>query len=153
MWRKVEVLGSETLGEELDDNLDRGLDIDAETMHQQFLADLPHLESARNNHNQVLTQISGRIDESKTNSRSLDSDSVAFDELDREAAKAGFDIHLDMDSLTELSVTTSIDDGRRLVRVIAPERFGGMIRTLSVPASMDVESAIISDGVLHLNFD
>ena len=68
-------------------------------------------------------------------------------------AKAGFDIDLDTDSLTELSVTTSIDDGRRLVRVIAPERFGGMIRTLSVPASMDVESAIISDGVLHLNFD
>lgn len=153
MWRKVEVMGSETLGEELDDNLDRGLDIDAETMHQRFLADLPHLESAKNNHNEVLTQISGRIDESKTNSRSLDSDSVAFDELDREAAKAGFDIGLDMDSLTELSVTTSIDDGRRLVRVIAPERFGGMIRTLSVPASMDVESAIISDGVLHLNFD
>ena len=153
MWRKVEVMGSETLGEELDDNLDRGLDIDAETMHQRFLADLPHLESAKNNHNEVLTQISGRIDESKTNSRSLDSDSVAFDELDRETAKAGFDIHLDMDTLTELSVTTSIDDGRRLVRVIAPERFGGMIRTLSVPASMDVESAIISDGVLHLNFD
>ena len=153
MWRKVDIVGSETLGEELDDNLDRGLDIDAETMHQRFLADLPHLESAKNNHNEVLTQISGRIDESKTNSRSLDSDSVAFDELDREAAKAGFDIHLDMDSLTELSVTTSIDDGRRLVRVIAPERFGGMIRTLSVPASMDVESAIFSDGVLHLNFD
>ena len=153
MWRKVEVLGSETLGEELDDNLDRGLDIDAETMHQQFLADLPHLESAKNNHNEVLTQISGRIDESKTNSRSLDSDSVAFDELDRKAAKVGFDISLDMDSLTELSVTTSIDDGRRLVRVIAPERFGGMIRILSVPASMDVDSAILADGILHLNFD
>ena len=153
MWRKVEVVGSETLGEELDDDLDRGLDIDAETMHQRFLADLPHLESAKNNHNEVLTQISGRIDEAKTNSRSLDSDSVAFDELDREAAKAGFEISLDMDSLTELSVTTSIDDGRRLVRVIAPERFGGMIHTLSVPASMDVDSAILTDGILHLNFD
>ena len=58
-----------------------------------------------------------------------------------------------MDSLTELSVTTSIDDGRRLVRVIAPERFGGMIHTLSVPASMDVDSAILADGILHLNFD
>ena len=153
MWRKVEVEGSKTLGEELDDNLDRGLDIDAETMHQRFLADLPHLESAKSNHNEVLTQISGRIDESKEHSRSLDSQSVAFEELDRKAAKAGFDIDLDTDSLTELSVTTSIDDGRRLVRVIAPERFGGMIRTLSVPASMDVESAIISDGILHLNFD
>ena len=153
MWRKVEVEGSKTLGEELDDNLDRGLDIDAETMHQRFLADLPHLESAKSNHNEVLTQISGRIDESKEHSRSLDSQSVAFEELDKKAAKAGFNIDLDTDSLTELSVTTSIDNGRRLVRVIAPERFGGMIRTLSVPASMDVESAIISDGVLHLNFD
>ena len=58
MWRKVDVVGSETLGEELEDNLDRGLDMDAETMHQRFLADLPHLESAKNNHNEVLTKIS-----------------------------------------------------------------------------------------------
>ncbi len=76
MWRKVEVGGSENLGEELDDNLDRGLDIDAETMHQRFLADLPHLESAKNNHNEVLTQISGKIDESKKHSRSFDSQRV-----------------------------------------------------------------------------
>ena len=153
MWRKVEVVGSETLGEELDDNLDRGLDIDAETMHQRFLADLPHLESAKNNHNEVLTKISDRIYEAKTHSRSLDSQSVAFEELDRDTAKEGFDIILDKGSLSQLSVTTAIDDGRRLIRVIAPERFGGMIRTLSVPSTMDVESAIISDGVLHLSFD
>ena len=153
MWRKVDVVGSETLGEELEDNLDRGLDMDAETMHQRFLADLPHLESAKNNHNEVLTKISDRIYEAKTHSRSLDSQRVAFEELDRDTAKEGFDIILDKRTLSQLSVTTAIEDGRRLIRVIAPERFGGMIRTLSVPATMDVESAIISDGVLHLNFD
>lgn len=153
MWRKVDVVGSETLGEELEDNLDRGLDMDAETMHQRFLADLPHLESAKNNHNEVLTKISDRIYEAKTHSRSLDSQSVAFEELDRDTAKEGFDIILDKGSLSQLSVTTAIEDGRRLIRVIAPERFGGMIRTLSVPSTMDVESAIISDGVLHLSFD
>lgn len=153
MWRKVDVVGSETLGEELEDNLDRGLDMDAETMHQRFLADLPHLESAKNNHNEVLTKISDRIYEAKTHSRALDSQSVAFEELDRETAKEGFDIILDKGSLSQLSVTTAIDDGRRLIRVIIPERFGGMIRTLSVPSTMDVESAIISDGVLHLSFD
>ena len=153
MWRKVDVVGSETLGEELEDNLDRGLDMDAETMHQRFLADLPHLESAKNNHNEVLTKISDRIYEAKTHSRSLDSQNVAFEELDRDTAKEGFDIILDKGSLSQLSVTTAIEDGRRLIRVIAPERFGGMIRTLSVPSTMDVESAIISDGVLHLSFD
>ncbi len=153
MWRKVDVVGSETLGEELEDNLDRGLDMDAETMHQRFLADLPHLESAKNNHNEVLTKISDRIYEAKTHSRSLDSQSVAFEELDRDTAKEGFDIILDKRTLSQLSVTTAIEDGRRLIRVIAPERFGGMIRTLSVPSTMDVESAIISDGVLHLSFD
>lgn len=153
MWRKVDVVGSETLGEELEDNLDRGLDMDAETMHQRFLADLPHLESAKNNHNEVLTTISDRIYEAKTHSRSLDSQSVAFEELDRDTAKEGFDIILDKRTLSQLSVTTAIEDGRRLIRVIAPERFGGMIRTLSVPSTMDVESAIISDGVLHLSFD
>jgi len=153
MWRKVDVVGSETLGEELEDNLDRGLDMDAETMHQRFLADLPHLESAKNNHSEVLTQISDGIYESKTHSRSLGSQSVAFEELDRDTAKEGFDIVLDKRSLGQLSVTTAIEDGRRLIRVIAPERFGGMIRTLSVPTTMNVESAIISDGVLHLSFD
>jgi len=153
MWRKVDVVGSETLGEELEDNLDRGLDMDAETMHQRFLADLPHLESAKNNHNEVLTKISDRIYEAKTHSRSLDSQRVAFEELDRDTAKEGFDIILDKRTLSQLSVTTAIEDGRRLIRVIAPERFGGMIHTLSVPSTMDVQSAIISDGVLHLSFD
>lgn len=153
MWRKVDVVGSETLGEELEDNLDRGLDMDAETMHQRFLADLPHLESAKNNHNEVLTKISDRIYEAKTHSRSLDSQSVAFEELDRDTAKEGFDIILDKRTLSQLSVTTAIEDGRRLIRVIAPERFGGMIRTLSVPSTMDVQSAIITDGILHLSFD
>ena len=146
-------MGSNELAEVLDENLDRGLDIDAETMHERFLADLPHLESAKSNHNEILTDISSKIEHSKKQTRTFDSDSVAFDELDRESAKAGFDINLDIESLTSLTVTTSIDDERRLVRVIAPERFGGMIRTLSVPATMDVESAIISDGVLHLSFD
>ena len=153
MWRKVDVVGSNELAEVLDENLDRGLDIDAETMHERFLADLPHLESAKRNHNEILTDISSKIEHSKKQTRTFDSDSVAFDELDRKSAKAGFDINLDIESLTSLSVTTSIDNERRLVRVIAPERFGGMIRTLSVPATMDVESAKISDGVLHLSFD
>ena len=153
MWRKVDVVGSNELAEVLDENLDRGLDIDAETMHERFLADLPHLESAKSNHNEILTDISSKIEHSKKQTRTFDSDSVAFDELDRKSAKAGFDLNLDIESLTSLSVTTSIDNERRLVRVIAPERFGGMIRTLSVPATMDVESAKISDGVLHLSFD
>ena len=153
MWRKVDVVGSNDLAEVLDENVDRGLDVDAESMHQRFLADLPHLESAKSNHNEILKQISGKIEHSKKHTRTFDSDSVAFDELDKESAKAGFDINLDIESLTSLTVTTSIDDERRLVRVIAPERFGGMIRTLSVPATMDVESAKISDGVLHLSFD
>jgi len=153
MWRKVDVVGSNDLAEVLDENVDRGLDVDAESMHQRFLADLPHLESAKSNHNEILTQISGKIEHSKKHTRTFDSDIVAFDELDKESAKAGFDINLDIESLTSLTVTTSIDDERRLVRVIAPERFGGMIRTLSVPSTMDVESAKISDGVLHLSFD
>ena len=153
MWRKVDVVGSNDLAEGLDENQDRGLDIDAETMHQRFLADLPHLESAKSNHNEILTRISGKIEHSKKYTRTFDSDIVAFDELDKESAKAGFDINLDIESLTSLTVTTCIDDERRLVRVIAPERFGGMIRTLSIPAAMDVESAKISDGALHLSFD
>ncbi len=153
MWRKVDVVGSNDLAEAFDENQDRGLDIDAESMHQRFLADLPHLESAKSNHNEILTHVSGQIEHSKKYTRTFDSDSVAFDELDRESAKAGFDINLDIESLTSLTVTTCIDDERRLVRVIAPERFGGMIRTLSIPAAMDVESAKISDGALHLSFD
>ena len=43
MWRKVDVVGSNDLAEVLDENQDRGLDIDAASMHQRFLEDLPHL--------------------------------------------------------------------------------------------------------------
>jgi len=153
MWLKVNVGGSETLGNGLDEQFERGLDIDAETMHQRFLADLPHLDSAKSNHNDLLTHISGRIGESKSHARSFDSPSIGFDVLDKEAVQSGFDIILDIDALTGLSVTTSIEQERRLIRVIAPERFGGMIHTLSIPAYLDIESASLTDGVLHLSFD
>ena len=152
MWRKVNVVGYNDLEEAVDEHLDRGLDIDAEAMHQRFLADLPHLESAKSNHDEILTHISGKIEHSKKHTRTFDSDSIAFDELDKESAKAGFEINLDIESLTSLTVTTSIDDEKRLVRIIAPERFGGMIRTLSIPAAMDVESAKISDNSVTLDW-
>ena len=66
MWREVDVVGSDGLGEVLEEHLDRGLDIDAETMHQRFLADLPHLESAKSNHNDILKHISGYYEKDST---------------------------------------------------------------------------------------
>jgi hypothetical protein len=38
------------------------------------------------------------------------------------------------------------------VRIIAPERFGGLIRTYKLPQGMSVDSAILDEGILQLKF-
>ena len=88
-----------------------------------------------------------------TAARSFETPNISFDELDDASARAGFDITLETETLTDLMVSTSIDDGRRLVRVIAPERFGGLVHTLSLPPALAIDTAVLDGEILRLKFD
>ena len=153
MWERVDIEGIENLRVPSSEGTEHGLDVSAESMHQLFLADLPHLDSVRRNHGNVVEMVSGSVESSMTAARSFETPNISFDELDEESARAGFDITLETESLTDLMVSTSINDGRRLVRVIAPERFGGLVHTLSMPPALAIDTAVLDGEILRLKFD
>lgn len=153
MWERVDIEGIEDLRRPSSEDAEHGLDMSAESMHQLFLADLPHLDSVRRNHGNVVETASVNIESSIAAARSFETPNISFDELDDISARAGFDITLETDALTDLMVSTSIGDGRRLVRVIAPERFGGLVHTLSMPPSLAIDSVVLDGEILRLKFD
>ncbi len=153
MWERVDIEGIENLRMSSSEGAEHGLDVSAESMHQLFLADLAHLDSVRRNHENVVEMASGSVESSMTAARSFETPNISFDELDDASARAGFDITLETETLTDLMVSTSIGDGRRLVRVIAPERFGGLVHTLSLPPALAVDTAVWDGEILRLKFD
>ncbi len=71
MWERVDIEGIESLMMSSSEDAEHGLDVSAESMHQLFLADLPHLDSVRRNHGNVVETASVNIESSIAVARSL----------------------------------------------------------------------------------
>ena len=72
MWERVDIEGIENLRVPSSEGTEHGLDVSAESMHQLFLADLPHLDSVRRNHGNVVEMVSGSVESSMTVARSFE---------------------------------------------------------------------------------
>ncbi len=151
MWQDIVIEGADFVGKDVS-HAEYGLDVTAEMMHQRFLSEMSHLEAVRLSHERIVAEAASTVDSSRASLRGVDSPSQAFEALDGSVVETGFDLELNVESLTDLSVSTSIIDGERTVRIIAPERFGGMIHTLSLPPALDVEAATLTEGTLSLTF-
>tara|TARA_Y100000758_G_C15720156_1_gene300613 strand:- start:31 stop:501 length:471 start_codon:yes stop_codon:yes gene_type:complete len=127
-----------------------GLDVGAEQMHEEFLADLPHLDEVRSGHARVVSDISEPIETAKSLARDIQP-------LDEMLAELGGSLSADRISIPLPSV---IPDGLvlerfaseqgELVRLIAPERFGGILRQFALPEDRVLTRAVWSEGVLSL---
>jgi hypothetical protein len=127
-----------------------GLDVGAEQMHEEFLTDLPHLDEVRSEHVRVVSDVSEPIKAAKSLARDIQS-------LDEMLAELGGSLSADRISIPLPSV---IPDGLvlerfasgqgELVRLIAPERFGGILRQFALPEDRVLTRAVWSEGELSL---
>jgi len=153
MWERVVIHGLKSSEMPVEIGLSNaGLDETAENMHQRFLTDLPHLNDAMLEHQGVLAEASGIVSKSLESARLFGSSSAVIEEIDQNTAQQGFDLDLRQVDFEGLSVSTMLGDGVNFVRIIAPERFGGLIRTYKLPQGMSVDSAILDEGILQLKF-
>ena len=127
-----------------------GLDVGAEQMHEEFLADLPHLDEVRSEHTRVISDVSEPIEMAKSLAREIQP-------LDEMLAELGGSLSADRISIT---LPSAIPDGLvverlaseqgELVRLIAPERFGGIMRQFVLPEERALTRAVWSEGELRL---
>ena len=97
-----------------------GLDVGAEQMHEEFLADLPHLDEVRSEHTRVISDVSEPIEMAKSLAREIQP-------LDEMLAELGGSLSADRISIP---LPSAIPDGLvverlaseqgELVRLIAP---------------------------------
>ena len=129
-----------------------GFDVTAAEMHDQFLTDLPHSEIIVN-HQNVISDVLTPIESAKMNIREI----MPLDEMLREfngdKDEVGIRLELPSTSPTEIIIKTMIDENQQIVRVLVPERFGGLLRTFRMPIDKEISTISWEDGILSLMMD
>ena len=127
-----------------------GLDVGAEQMHEEFLTDLPHLDEVRSEHARVVSDVSEPIETAKSLARDVQP-------LDEMLAELGGSLSADRISIPlpsaipgDLVVERLASEQGELVRLIAPERFGGIMRQFVLPEERALTRAVWSEGELRL---
>ena len=149
-WTRVDVESEDSITNVIGglSDLKIGLDTDAESMHKEFLGNLPHLEEVQNMHGEVVTGI-----EAKILSESVSTLGEFVSEFGGEWSETEIKIPFSANSKSDFVLDTKSDDISQIVRIIAPEKFGGMLRSFRLPKGRCVSEAIWRGGVISIKLD
>jgi hypothetical protein len=127
-----------------------GLDVGAEQMHEEFLADLSHLDEVRRGHARVVSDVSEPIETAKSLARDIQPLDEMLAELGGSLSADRISIPLPSAIPDDLVVERLASERGELVRLIAPERFGGIMRQFALPEDRVLTRAVWSEGELNL---
>ena len=127
-----------------------GLDVGAGQMHEEFLADLPHLDEVRREHAKVISDVSEPIETAKSLAREIQPLDEMLEELGGSLSADRISIPLPSAIPDSLVVERLASEQGELVRLIAPERFGGIMRQFALPEERALTRAVWSEGELRL---
>ena len=148
-WTRVDVqsdAGIEATGVLAD--LKVGLDTDAESMHIEFLNELPHLSEVMEVHNSLVSDI-----ESRVMSDSVSTLGEFVSEFGGEWTESEIRLPLKTANKSKFAIDTTIENDSQIVRVISPERFGGLIRKFRLPEGRSVSKAIWEGEFISIKLD
>ena len=130
-----------------------GLDSTAEQMHGEFMGSIPHLEEVKQEHQEVISDLSKSVMASKDMSRDIQPVGEMLSELGGSIDGREIAIPLPTALPEELVVESMTQGGGALVRLIAPERFGGIIRHFSLAEGDSIVGARWSNDELLLKLN
>jgi|TARA_B100000965_G_scaffold142223_1_gene118433 hypothetical protein len=148
-WTRVDVQSDsemESIGSLAD--LKVGLDTDAESMHRGFLNELPHLSEVMEMHGSLVSDI-----ESRALSDSVSTLGEFVSEFGGEWSESEIRLPLSNANKRDFAIETTNENDSQIVRMISPERFGGLIRTFRLPRGMVVSGAIWEGEFITIKFD
>jgi hypothetical protein len=148
-WTRVDVQSDsemESIGSLAD--LKVGLDTDAESMHRGFLNELPHLSEVMEMHGSLVSDI-----ESRALGDSVSTLGEFVSEFGGEWSESEIRLPLSNANKRDFAIETTNENDSQIVRMISPERFGGLIRTFRLPRGMVVSGAIWEGEFITIKFD
>ena len=149
-WTRVDVQSDETIIDRVVGlaDLKVGLDTDAESMHKEFLNSLPHLLEVQEMHGVVVSDI-----ESRTLNDSVSTLGEFVSEFGGEWSESEIRLPMPANNRDEFVIDTKSDEVSQIVRMIAPEKFGGMLRSFRLPKGRGVAGAIWEGEVISIKLD
>lgn len=128
-----------------------GLDTDAYASHHKFINDIPHLEDVMKMHGKSIE--SGILPGGGSNFNSaIKSFDDAISNLGAIPLESGLEIPINSNFIENIVLETTSTAGRQVVRLIAPDRFGGILETFSLPSGYELDSAIWNGNTLRIEY-
>ncbi|MEC8874797.1 MAG: hypothetical protein VX502_05345 [Candidatus Thermoplasmatota archaeon] len=150
-WSRIEIEVEDDEEESVGlDPLKIGLDVDAQQMHELFLGGLPHLSEVQDRHEEILDGVSSTVGDAKALARAAVPIGDFLAEIGGEWSGSEVRIPLPSSFPEGVVVETLLEEEEQIVRLIAPERFGGMLRTFRLPTGEAITGANWEDGVLTM---
>ena len=151
-WSRIEIEVEDDEEESVGlDPLKIGLDVDAQQMHELFLGGLPHLSEVQDRHEEILDGVSSTVGDAKALARAAVPIGDFLAEIGGEWSGSEVRIPLPSSFPEGVVVETLLEEEEQIVRLIAPERFGGMLRTFRLPTGEAITGANWEDGVLTMS--
>ena len=152
-WSRVEINRTDVTERGLKESLiiTGGLDTNAYSSHQKFMNDAPHLEEVMKIHrNSFRKGVISRYD------ADMDSHFKAFEEavsaLGAVSMESGLEIPIINTTFVNIVLEKAIVGNEQVFRLIAPEDFGGILETFSLPEGARFDGAIWSGNSLKIQY-
>ena len=152
-WSRVEINRAGVTEGGLEESLiiTGGLDTNAYSSHQKFMNDVPHLEEVMKTHSNSLRKgVVSRYD------ADMDSLFKTFEEalsaLGAVSTESGLKIPILNTTFENIILEKTIIGNKQVFRLIAPEDFGGILETFSLPEGSEFDGAMWSGNSLKIQY-
>lgn len=130
-----------------------GLSSDAFSSHQRFFSDINHMTEVIDNHEGFTKMNLSLGDESSGGFFSIKAFEDRITAISTQALSGGLEINLSKSFREEVLLQKSNTESGQLIRIVAPEKFGGMMESFKLPNGTTLDEAFWDGDKLKITFN
>ncbi|MBC96050.1 hypothetical protein CL649_04210 [bacterium] len=153
-WERheIKILNQELMVEPYLQISAKGLDTNAQNLHQDFIKNLPHLSEVRNDHIEIFSEIASDIETAKMNIRDLLSTNDILNEFDGEIDEKGISLPIKIRSADDIIIQSRMENENQIVQIISSNINGGIFRSFVMPDDCQINSITSGNGIIEILF-
>ena len=153
-WERheIEILDQEIIVKPYLQITTKGLDTNAQNLHQDFISNLPHLSEVSNDHMKIISQMSSEIEMAKMNAREHSSMEDLINEYNGEMNEKGITLPIKIRSPDEMIIQSRIEKENQIIRIISPSINGGIFRSFTLPDNHQIGNITSGNGMIEILF-
>ena len=132
---------------------DNGFDSDASASHQRFFSSIPHMTEVIDNHERSTKNLLIPGNESLGGYVSIKSFEERITKIGPESLGEGLEIPLSKSVREEVLLQEAHTESGDIIRLVAPEKFGGRIESFKLPSGTTLNEAFWDGDRLKITFN